>query len=93
MQFRIHSQHDLTFNIYNKDDYDFEYSDIGFCQEEMITTNQDSKKIEMNTFQSRSNFSNKRNEEEITKGDCACILYICSNLNDWYSIMLLYGFM
>ena len=112
LQFRMCSQHDLTFNIYNKGDYDFEYSDIGFCQEEsllspgitvnqlsivtsdMITTNQDSEKIEVNTFQfqSRLNLSNQRNEEEITKGFCTCILYICSNLNNWYSIMLLYGF-
>ncbi len=33
LQYRMHSKHDLTFNIYNKGDHDFEYSDIGFCQE------------------------------------------------------------
>ena len=111
LQFRMRSKHDLTFNIYNQGEYDFEYSDIGFCEEEnllspgitanelsivtsdMITTNQDSEKIKMNTFQSRLNSSNQRNEVEITKGDCTCILYICSNLNDHYFIMLLYGFL
>ncbi len=36
LQYRMHSKHDLTFNIYNKGDYDFEYSDIGFCQEESL---------------------------------------------------------
>ena len=71
LQYRMNSKHDLTFNIYKKGDYDFEYSDIGFCQEEsllspgitanqlsvvtsdMLTTNQDSEKIERDTFQSR----------------------------------------
>ena len=44
-QYRMHSKHDLTVNIYNKVDSDFEYFDIGFCQEESflspgITANQ-----------------------------------------------------
>jgi hypothetical protein len=86
-------QHDLTFNIYNKGDYDFEYSDMGYCQEEsllspdittnqlslvtsdMVTTNQDSEKLKMNAFQ-------QGNEEQRRKGDCKCILYISSTLND-----------
>ncbi len=71
----------LTFNIYNTGEYDFEDSDIGFCQEEsllspgisadqlsvvtgdMITLNQDSAKIEMNTFQSRLKLSHQENEQ------------------------------
>ncbi len=94
LQFRMCSQHDLTFNIYNKGDCDFEYSDIGFCQEEslltpditsnqssavtsdMVTTYQNSEKIQMNAYQRRLNLSNQGNEEEIMKGDCTCILYI-----------------
>ena len=36
LQVRMRSQHDLTFNIDNKGDYDFEQSDIGFCQEESL---------------------------------------------------------
>ena len=36
LQYRMHSKHDLTFNIYNKGDYEFEYSDIGFCQKETL---------------------------------------------------------
>ncbi len=36
LQFRMCSQHDLTFNIYNNGDYNFDYSDIGFCQEESL---------------------------------------------------------
>ncbi len=109
LQYRMQSKHDLTFNIYNKRDYYFEYSDIGFFQEEsplspvitanqlpvvtsdMITTNQDSEELKMNAYQIRLNLSNQGNEEEIMKGDCTCILYICSNLNDGYTIMLLYG--
>ncbi len=91
-------------------DCDFEYSDIGFCQEEslltpdisnqlsvvtsdMVTTSQDSEKLQTNAYQSRLKLSHQENEQQITKGDCTCILYICSKLNDQYSIMLLYGFM
>ena len=36
LQFRMRSQNYLTFNIYNKGDYGFENSDIGFCQEECL---------------------------------------------------------
>ncbi len=75
----MHFKHDLTFNLNNEGDYDFEYSDIGFCQEESLvspdipanqllvvtsgitTANQDSEKIEMNTFQSR--FKLNKSEE------------------------------
>ena len=97
----MHSKHDLAFNIGNEGEYDFEYSDIGCCHEESlqtpcIATNQvsvvTSEELKTNAYQSRLNLSNQGNEEEITKGDCTCILYICINLNDQYSIMLLYGF-
>ena len=95
------SKHDLTFIIGNEGDYDFDYSDIGFCQEESlpipgIATNQlsvvTSEELKTNAYQSRSNLLNQGNEEKIMKGDCTCILYILSNLNFWYSIILLYGF-
>ncbi len=101
LQYRMHSKHDLASNIGNEGDYDFDYSDIGFCQEESlpipgIATNQlsvvTSEEPKTNAYQSRSNLSNQGNEEKILKGDCTCILYIHSNLNVWYSIILLYGF-
>jgi len=97
----MHSKHDLAFNIGNEGEYDFDYSDIGFCQEESLpipgnATNQlsvvTSKELKKNAYQSRSNLSNQGNEEKIMKGDYTCILYIHSNLNGWYSIILLYGF-
>ena len=93
LQYRMHSKHDLTFNIYNKGDCDFEYSDIGFCQEEslltpditsnqlsvvtsdMVTTYQDSEKLQMNAYQSRLKLSHQGNEQQITKGDCKIIKY------------------
>ena len=101
LQYRMHSKHDLAFNIGNEGDYDFDYSDIGFCQEESlpipgIATNQlsvvTSEELKTNAYQSRSNLSNQGNEVNLMKGDHTCILYIRSNLNVWYSIMLLYGF-
>ena len=97
----MHLKHDLAFNIGNEGEYDFEYSDIGCCHEESlqtpcIATNQvslvTSEELKTNAYQSRSNLSNQGNEEIITKGDYTCILYICSYLNDRYSILLLYGF-
>ena len=89
----------LLFNIGNEDEYDFEYSDIGCCHEESIqipciATNQvslvTSEELKTNAYQSRLNLSNQGNEEKILKGDHTCILYICSNLNVWYSFTLLY---
>ncbi len=74
----MHSKHDLAFNIGNEGDYDFDYSDIGFCQEESlpipgIATNQlsvvTSEELKTNAYQSRSNLSNQGNEEKILKGD------------------------
>ena len=99
----MHSKHDLTFNLNNEGDYDFEYSNIGFCQEEslvspditanllsvvtsgIITANQDS--------EDRFKLSNQGNKREITKGNCKCVYFIGSALNDkCFKIMLLYGF-
>ena len=72
-------------------DCDFEYSDIGFCQEEsllspgitanqlsvvtsdMITTNQDSEKLQMNAYQSRLKLLHQGNEQQIMKGNCKII--------------------
>jgi hypothetical protein len=97
----MHSKHDLVFNIVNEGEYDFEYSDIGYCHEESlqttcIPTNQvslvTSEELKTNAYQSRSNLSNQGNEEKILKGDHTCILHICSNLNVWYSFVLIYGF-
>lgn len=97
----MHSKHDLAFIIGNEGDYDFDYSDIGFCQEESlpipgIATNQLSvvtrEELMTNAHHSRSNLLNQGNEEEIMKGDSTCISYIRSNLNVWYSIILLYCF-
>ncbi len=77
--------------FYNKGDCDFEYSDIGFCQEEslltpditsnqlsvvtsdMVTTSQDSEKLQMNAYQSRLKLSHQGNEQQIMKGDCKII--------------------
>ena len=51
----------------------------------IITANQDS--------ENRLNLSNQGNKGEITKGNCKCINYIDSNLNDqFFKIMFLYGF-
>ena len=38
LQFRMHLKYDLTFNLNNEGDYDFEYSNIGFCQEESLVS-------------------------------------------------------
>ena len=101
----MHSKHDLAFNIGNEGEYDFEYSDIGCCHEESlqtpcIATNQvslvTSEELKTNAYQSRSNLLNQGNEEgneeKTLKGDHTCSLYICSNLNVWYSFVLIYGF-
>ena len=99
----MHQKYDLTFNVNNEGNYDFEYSDIGFCQEESLvspdipanqllvvtsgitTANQDS--------EDRLNLSNQGNKGEITKGNCKCIYFIGSTLNDQcFNIMLLNGF-
>ena len=78
LQYRMHSKHDLAFNIGNEGEYDFEYSDIGCCHEESlqtpcIATNQvslvTSEELKTNAYQSRSNLSNQGNEEKILKGD------------------------
>ena len=71
LQYRMHSKHDLTFNIYNKGDYDFEYSDIGFCQEESLLT----PCITANHQGNEQQITKDGNEEEITKGKCKIILY------------------
>ena len=69
LQFRMCSQHYLTFNIYNKGDCDFEYSDIGFCQEESLLT----PCITANHQGNEQQITEGRNEEEITKGKCKII--------------------
>ncbi len=51
----------------------------------IITANQDS--------EDRLNLSNQGNNGEIMKGNCKCIYFIGSILNDQcFNIMLLYGF-
>ncbi len=81
----MYSQHDLTFNLNNEGVYDFEHSNIGFCQEKslmspdittnqlsvvtsgIITTNQNSEELKMNSHQNRLKLSNQGNRVEITK--------------------------
>ena len=74
----MHLKHDLAFNIGDEGEYDFEYSDIGFCYKESFQTlgiakNQvslvTSEELKTNAYQSRSNLSNQANEEKILKGD------------------------
>ena len=99
MQYRMHSKHDLTFNLNNEGDYDFEYPNIGFCQEESlvspdITANQLSVVANgiITTYQDsedRLNLSYQVNKGEIMKGNCKCIYFIGSTLNDQcFKIML-----
>ena len=59
----------------------------------IITNLQDSEELKMNAYQNRLNLSNQGNEGEITEGDCKCIYYVGSSLNDrYFKIMLHYGF-
>ena len=81
----MHSQHDLTFNLNNKGDYDFEYSDIGFCHEESLV----SPDIPANQLlvvtsgittanqdsEDRLNLSNQGNKGDIKKRHCKCIYF------------------
>ncbi len=53
------------------DDFDFEYSDIGFCQEESLLT----PCITANHQGNEQQITEGGNEEEIMKGKCKIIKY------------------